>query len=658
MNSSKDNRVDKNIPPGARAQTPGSRHKGRGIVICVLLAVAVFLVFGQTVRHSFVNFDDDEYFSANPHVQAGLTWPGVLWAVHTTYASNWHPLTWWSMMLDVQLFGTGPFGPHFTNMLFHAANTVLVFLLLTRLTGAYGRSAFVAALFAVHPLHVESVAWISERKDVLSAFFGLLTLLMYARYAQRRSSVVGRESIEKPSPGLRPPSPACAAEAASARRRPVGRERDGVRAALDSRLSTLDYSVALLFFALGLMSKSMLVTLPFVMLLLDYWPLKRVSSLGFGVSSAPAQALWSGSASNSKPKAQTPKLIIEKLPFFALSLASAVITVLAQREAVQPLAHIAIDVRIVNAINSCIGYLVKMFWPAALAIPYPHPGYGLFWRSCLSALLLVAITFAVIRDRLKHPFLVTGWFWYLGMLAPVIGLVQVGMQAMADRYTYLPLIGVFVILAWGANEILARRRARKAAVGAAAGLVLTACGVRALDQLQYWTNSETLFQHAVAVTAQNDTAYYNLGEFYLKADTGEDRLDKAIDNLRRAIEIRPDYDDALNNLGVALALKGQLDEALARIQEAIHIEPHKADAYYNLGNVYVRQQNLDAAANAFSEAIRLKPDYPEAHNNLATTLLIQGHRDRAIRHYREALRLNPNHAGARRQLQALGALPP
>jgi tetratricopeptide (TPR) repeat protein len=268
--------------------------------------------------------------------------------------------------------------------------------------------------------------------------------------------------------------------------------------------------------------------------------------------------------------------------------------------------------------------------------------------------LLVAVTFAVMHLRRKFPFLVTGWFWYLGMLIPVIGLVQVGMQAMADRYTYLPLIGLFIMLVWGCGEAFERRRLGKAAAWGAAGLILAACAARSRDQLRYWENSETLFQRAISVTKYNDIAYYNLGEYYLKTD----RLDEAMDNFRKAIQIRPDYDDALNNLGVALALKGQLDEALARIRQAIHYEPGKADAYYNLGNVFVRQRNLDAAAGAFAEALRLKPDYPEAHNNLATTLLLQGHRAAAIEHYREALRLNPKHEVAKRQLQALGALPP
>ncbi|HZL42166.1 MAG TPA: tetratricopeptide repeat protein [Verrucomicrobiae bacterium] len=604
------------------------RSNFRGIIFCVFLALAVFIVFGQTVRHDFVNYDDEEYFSANPHILSGLNWTSIRWALATTYASNWHPLTWWSLMADVQFFGPGPFGPHLTNLLFHAANTLLVFLVLRRLTGASARSAIVAALFALHPLHVESVAWISERKDVLSAFFGLLTLLMYARYAQQQSRVESRES----KAGTPSPRPS-----------PVRRERE----TLDSRHSTLDYSLALVFFALGLMSKSMLVTLPFVMLLLDYWPLRRIPF-------SPLTSLGRRSEAKTPHLSPLKPLLLEKLPFLALSAASSVITLYAQKNAVQPLAHIAMDARAANAVDSYVLYLGKMFWPLNLAIPYPHPGYGNSALFFVSALVLAAITIAAIRLDRRFPFLITGWFWYLGMLIPVIGIIQVGMQAMADRYTYLPLIGIFIILVWTAAEALGSCRHGKIAASIATALCLAACGAQSIRQLQYWSNSEALFQHAIRVTTNNDIAHYNLGEFYLKTN----RLDEAVQNFRQAIKIRPDYDDALNNLGIALALEGHLDEALASVREAIRYEPGKADAYYNLGYVFVRQHKLDEAAAAFSEALRLKQDYPEAHNNLATVLLMQGHREAAIEHYRQALRWNPNHEGAKRQLVRLGALPP
>jgi tetratricopeptide (TPR) repeat protein len=328
-----------------------------------------------------------------------------------------------------------------------------------------------------------------------------------------------------------------------------------------------------------------------------------------------------------------------------------VVTLVAQKGAVQPLAHISLGIRAVNATVSYVRYLYKMFWPVNLAIPYPHHGYWPFWVFGLSAALILAAVMFAIQFRRKFPFFITGWFWYLGMLVPTIGLVQVGMQSMADRYTYLPLIGVFILLVWGACELLERRRLPKKVTWSLAMLILAAGTARTLDQLRLWQNTETLFHHTIAVTKGNAVAYYNLGEYY----SGKGRLDEAVDDYLNAIQIRPGYDDALNNLGVDLALKGELDEAVARIRDAIHYSPGKADAYYNLGNIFVMQHKLDEAVNAYTEALRLKPDYPEAHNNLANVLLAQGHRDAAVQHYREALRLNPGHEGAKRQLRTLGA---
>ena len=595
--------------PKSPEHLTGLNGKSAVLGVCVLLVVAVLLVFGRTLRYDFVNYDDDQYFYANPQVQHGLTGSSVAWAFQSTYAANWHPLTWLSLMLDVEMFGPGPAGPHLTNLLLHAANTVLLFLLLRRMTGAYWRSAFVAALFGLHPLHVESVVWVSERKDVLSGLFFMLTLLMYARYVQGVTSGTWRVTRT---------------EAATA-------VPDTSRV---TRHTSLFYVLALLFFALGLMSKPMLVTLPFVLLLLDYWPLERfaICDLRFAIRS----------------------LAWEKIPFFVLSATSCVVTFVAQKGAVQPLAHISLGIRAVNATVSYARYLYKMFWPVNLAIPYPHHGYWPFWLFGLSAALILAAVMFAIQFRRKFPFLITGWFWYLGMLVPTIGLVQVGMQSMADRYTYLPLIGVFILLAWGAGELFERWRLPTLAIRGLALLILTASTVRTMDQLRYWQNSGTLFCHTIAVTKNNHIAYNNLGEYYFC----QGQLDEAIDDYCKAIQIRPSYDDALNNLGAALAVKGELDEAIARIREAIRYSPDRADAYYNLGNVFIMQHKLDEAAIAYTEALRLKPDYPEAHNNLANVLLTQGHRDAAVQHYREALRLNPGHEGAKRQLRALGAQTP
>ena len=579
--------------------------------VCVLLVLAVLLIYGQTFRHQFVNFDDDQYVYANPQVQQGLTWSGLAWAFQTTYASNWHPLTWLSLMLDLELFGPGPAGPHVINALLHAANAVLLFLLLRRLTGALWPSAFVAALFAFHPLHVESVAWVTERKDVLSGLFFLLTLLCYEKAVTSGGRRVTRN--------------------------------DEPNASRVTCHTSRYYWLAVLSFALGLMSKPMLVTLPFVLLLLDYWPLGRFTTY----DTDPCRVL----AIHRSLRFTIRHSTAEKIPFFVLSAASCVVTLLAQKAVVQPLAHISLGMRLVNATVSYVRYLYKMFWPVNLAIPYPHHGYWPLGVFAVSATLILAAVIVVIQFHRKFPFLITGWFWYLGMLVPAIGLVQVGMQSTADRYTYLPLIGAFILLAWGAGEMFKRWRLPTPAIWCFAMLVLAACMLRTMDQLQYWKTSETLFRHAVTVTKGNSIAYYNLGEYYF--NTG--RLDEAIDSYRQAIRIRPGYDDALNNLGAALAARGELDEAVARIRDSIHYCPDKADAFYNLGNVFIMQHKLDEAANAYTEALRLKPDYPQAHNNLANVLLMQGHRDAAVQHYREVLRLNPDHEGAKRQLRALGA---
>jgi protein O-mannosyl-transferase len=534
-------------------QSQDNDNRRRIWLMGMLLAAAVLLVFGRTCRFEFINYDDGKYFSTNPRVLAGLTWAGLGWAFTTNLTSNWHPLTWLSLMLDSELFGSGPMGPHLTNMFLHAVNTVLLFLLLNQMTGAYWRSALVAALFALHPLHVESVAWVSERKDVLSGFFFMLTLRAYARYVRNR---------------LRP-----------------------------------DYWLALLFFALGLMSKPMLVTLPLIMLLLDWWPLRRFTP---APPTGHRSTYWC--------------LVLEKLPFLALSAASSAATLLAQKRAMSSLVHTPMGIRIVNAFVSYVRYLLKMFWPTGLAIPYPHPGYWPFVHLCLSAAFLVWLSLAVMRARHRFPFLVTGWFWYLIMLVPAIGLVQVGSQSMADRYTYLPLVGVFVFLVWGGSEIVSQWRAPVTLRWSLAIMVLTACALRTVDQLKYWRNGEALFRHAVKVTRNNDTA--------------------------------------CSNLAAALVAKGEYDEAVFWIRKSLPFTTDEPVAHYNLGNIYATQNRLDEAVNEFNEALRLKPDFPQAHNNLASVLLMQGHRDAAIQQYQEALRLDPNHETSKRQLRLLGVLPP
>ncbi|MES1180725.1 MAG: hypothetical protein ABUL66_02560, partial [Verrucomicrobiota bacterium] len=421
-------------------------------LVALLLALATLLVYLPVTRNGFVNFDDGDYVTGNRLVKDGLTWAGIRWAFTTFHASNWHPLTWLSHMLDCQLFGLSPGAHHCVNVLWHAANTVLLFVLLLRLTSSLWPSAFVAALFAWHPLHVESVAWVAERKDVLSTCFALLTLLAYTRYAQSTTS-----------------------------------DRRQVAGGFSSSFFILHSSfyLALVCFALGLMAKPMLVTLPFVMLLLDYWPLKRFSVSAFRFYRFP--------------------LLLEKLPFFLLAAVSCVITYRAQDAgaSVASLERVPLHLRLENSLVSYPAYLLKTIWPANLAVIYPLPKEIPGIAAATAAAVLIFFSTVVARARQRSPYLLVGWLWFLGTLVPVIGLVQVGSQSMADRYTYFPLIGVFIAAAFGVHALAVRFQFPKLAA-AAAGLTLTACVGLAENQLRHWRDSESLFAHAVAVTKNND----------------------------------------------------------------------------------------------------------------------------------------------------------
>ncbi len=545
----------------------------RTALVCVLLAVVVLCVFGWSLRHDFVNFDDDQYFYANPYVQSGLTCNGVLWASHSGYAGNWFPLTWLSLMLDAELFGTGPAGPHFTNVVLHAASTVLLFLLLRRLSGAPWRSAFVAGLFALHPLHVESVAWVSERKDVLSGLFFMLTLLLYARYAQARV---------KPS-------------------------------------TSRDYWLALLFFALGLMSKPMLVTLPFVLLLLDWWPLGRIR--------------WATPAAAGG-------LLREKIPFFALSAASCVITYCVQQGAMER--RLSLGMRIANALVSYVRYMHKALWPTGLAVFYPLRAVLPATMVLGAGAVLIGITLAVIWGARRAPWFATGWFWYLGMLVPAIGLVQVGAQAMADRYTYLPLIGLFVMLCWSVPRHVFERRASKIAVCVAAGLVLTICAVLSRIQIGYWKDSETLFRHAVDEIQNNWLAHYGLG----RAAQTAGRLREAIGYYEEAIRDEPDYAEAHNNLGVVLSQTGRIQEAIGHYEHALQVKPDYVEAHNNLGAALADMGRFQEATGHYEQALRLKPDSIQAHLNFGNLLLDVGRLNEAIQQFERALEIQPDCAEA------------
>lgn len=515
-----------------------------------MITIAVYWPVG---RFNYINCDDGLYASNNPHIQHGLTPADMAWAFGAVVASNWHPVTCLSLMLDCQLFGNNAEAHHLVNLLFHVANTLLLFLVWRQMTGEVWPSALVAALFAWHPLHIESVAWISERKDVLSVFFGLLTLWAYACYAQRQS----RAGNNGP--------------------------------ALDSRLLILDYCLALIFFALGLMSKPMLVTWPFVLLLLDYWPLRRITSFSF----------------------KTPilrRLILEKLPFLALTVASSVITFIVQRNsgAMESLGHIPISGRIGNALVSYVRYLGKMVWPDQLAFFYPYHLWAT-WQVVGSAALLVFITLAAVWQARHCPFLIVGWLWYLGTLVPVIGIVQVGIQAMADRYTYIPLIGVSVMIAWAAKELGGRQPYAKLIRGTMMTAVLAACLVLTSRQLRYWRNNETLYRHTLGVTTRNVMAHFLLGE----ALTDEGKLSEAAAQLRAALQAAPWhplqtarwYWQIHCGLAMILVQQGQSQKGIQQYHEALHYDPDQPLVLNNLA--WLLATSEDSKIRNGAEAVRL-----------------------------------------------------
>ncbi|MGB7746620.1 MAG: tetratricopeptide repeat protein [Verrucomicrobiia bacterium] len=602
-----------------------SRPAGIGL----LLVLVTLGVYWPVVHCGFLSLDDPYYYATNPHVLSGLKGTNVVWAFTTGDVSNWHPLTWLSLMLDAQLFGPGPAGPHFTNLLFHLANTLLLFLLLRRLmsfrpgenikvpatpAAATRRSALIAALFALHPLHVESVAWVAERKDVLSAFFGLLSLWAYMRYVQKQPGV-GPSSFCSATPGSRE---------SSARVVPV----------LDSRHWTLDYSLALLFFMLGLMSKPMLVTLPMVMLLLDWWPLGRMTGgrwqvTKFGIPVPQFSTL----------NPQLSILFREKWPFFLLSAISCVVTFIVQQKsgAVGTLTVLSVSERINNVFVSYARYLGKTIWPMTLAIPYPHPGHWPFWPVLGAVLLFAAFCAAAFRWGREFPFMLVGWFWFVVMLVPVIGLVQVGDQAMADRYMYLPLTGIFIILVWGAGEMGARWRVPGAVTGFLAAILLVGCAWRTRVQVGYWHDSGTLFGHARTVAGNDYVACNNLG-FWMSRHGA---FPEAVECFQESLRIKPSNVDALFNLGNAMSHFGRWDEAVDYYLRVLQITPNQAEVLNNLGMALSARKQYAGAIDSFEQALKVNPDSVSAHNNLATVLFIQHRYDEAVGQYREAVRLMP-----------------
>ena len=583
-------------------------------LICLALAVVTTALYWPITHYGFINFDDDDYITNNSHVQAGLTWAGVIWAFQTGAAANWHPLTWLSHMLDCQLYGLNPGGHHSTNLLFHAANTLLLFLWLRQITGALWRSAFVAALFAWHPLHVESVAWAAERKDVLSAFFWMLTLLAYARYVRCVTSGT------------------CQVTRTDSASSPV------------TRHPSLYYFLALLFFACGLMSKPMVVTLPFVLLLLDFWPLNRFSSFQFQVSSSEKL-----STLNFQPSTKSAfGLIYEKLPFFALTLAASIVTYLVQTSgrALWSSAELPFSSRVANALWAYERYISKTFWPADLSIFYPHPYHWPAGLAIGAALLLAMWSGLSLWRARQNPYLLVGWFWFLGTLIPTIGLVQVGSQSMADRYMYIPSVGLFILVVWGLNDFLNWRPHWRRITTFAGGVALAGCLVGTEIQLSYWQNSIKLFRHAIEVTTDNFVAYTCLGETL--SDLGLKK--EAMMLCAEAVKISPNSPVAQYNFGMALLQNDRRDEALAHLDAAGRLAPHNSEVQYNLGLFLLLHNKPDEAASHFAAALVERPDFAEAHYRLAQALSQQHKSKETIFHYREALRLKPDFADALNEL--------
>ncbi|MFZ5447511.1 MAG: tetratricopeptide repeat protein [Thermodesulfobacteriota bacterium] len=560
------------------------------ILAGIILILATVIVYADLSNHQFISFDDNLYVTDNPTVQRGLTLQGVTWAFTTFHAGNWIPLTWLSHMVNCQLFGLNPRGHLLTNLLLHVANTLLLFSFFLRTTQALGPSFLVAALFALHPLHVESVAWVSERKDVLSTFFWLLTMWAYVWYLK--------------SPGIQ------------------------------------RYLAVLLCFGLGLMSKPMLVTLPFVLLLLDYWPLGRWQLNGATGANPVANRV-----SRTDRKVPLSRLILEKVPLLVLVVMFGLISFHAQKVsgAVTSVENFPIAARLSNALIAYVSYMGMMIWPAHLGVYYPLIEEDITFGSALGAgLILLFLSSAIIWQARRRLYLPVGWLWYLGTLVPVIGLVQIGNQALADRYTYVPLIGLFLIIAYGLSDLVAGWPRLKTLVPLGIGILLAALALCTYRQVGYWHDSQSLYEHTLRITRNNYLINYNLGNRWY----AQGKLESAISCYTEALRIFPDYFEAHNNLGLALQAQGKAEQAIFHYNEALRINPDFDKAHNNLGLALYTQGKVEPAISHYNEALRLRPHYPEAHNNLGMALYAQGKVDSAISHYNEALRLQPGFAQA------------
>jgi tetratricopeptide (TPR) repeat protein len=587
--------------------------------ICLVLVAIVLAVYTQVVNHQFLNIDDDVYVTLNPHVINGITGKNIIWAFTSFDAGNWHPITWLSHMADVQLYGLNPSGHHLTNVVIHTASSLLLLLLLFRLTDSLWQSSFVAALFALHPLHVESVAWIAERKDVLSALFWFLTLLIYSEYVAKRKPVL--------------------------------------------------FMLTLFSFTLGLMAKPMLVTLPIIMLLMDFWPLDRYRS---DENKQCGQQLFGNIII----------LVKEKIPFFVCSLFSCVMTIYSQQQAgaVSFFSEIPFWIRFENALTAYVKYIVKTFWPVGLGVYYPFHLYIPLWQAISSFLVLLIFSVVVILARRRYPFFLVGWFWFLVSLLPVIGLIQVGGQSMADRYSYIPLIGLFIMLAWGVPEISKGIKYREFILALPACLVIFAITVLTWQQIGYWRDSISLYKHTLQFTDNsylvnnnlgralaekgdidaaileyqkvlrifpNDpVTLINLGDAYAK----QGNLEAAIQAYQDALRKRPDNTDALNGLGIIFSRIKDHDASIEEFRKALRIKPNDSIIHYNLGIAFAAKGNTNAAIQEYQEALRINPVYSDAHYNLGRALSNKGDLDIAIHEFQETLRINPNNAEAHNHL--------
>jgi len=561
------------------------------LMICLFLTLVIVIIYGQVGSFDFVDWDDGLYVTENVHVQKGLSVEGVIWAFTTSRAGNWHPLTWLSHMLDSQIYGLNPAGHHYTNIAFHTANTLLLLFILFRMTGSLWKSAFVAALFAVHPLHVESVAWVSERKDVLSTFFGLLMIGAYYHYIK--------------TPHLK------------------------------------NYLLVIIFFSLGLLAKPMIVTFPFVLLLLDFWPLNRIQ-LKNNSEIQPEKSTHYGFKG-------IYQLIVEKIPLFVLAAIQCILTFVIQRSdgIMVPLKNLSLKTRIANTLVSYVSYVLKAIWPHNLAYYYPYPiGTFSVWQVWGTGLLIISAISGAIYLAKQYPYVSVGLFWYLGTLVPVIGLIQVSDQAMADRYTYIPLIGLFIVVAWGLPDILKKWQYRKIFLCVLAIVILSSLTMRAFFQTRHWKNSVTLFENAVKINENNYHALNNL----ITALTGNGKYDDAFFYLSRALKVNPQKVYLRMNLANVLFLRSKPDEAISQYRKILQTDSENADAHYNLAYVLSSQNKLNEAVSHYNETLRIDPKYAKAHYNLGNIYFNQGKTAEAFRHYAEAIKIKPDYVQAYNKL--------